>query len=78
MVLARKKEFVGVVTFYRTIGKDDFIYDDIFILDLLKDHLAFRLYQQKKSGNLTGEKLSVSAAAENTDLQGEKRPYSGF
>ena len=68
MVLARKKEFVGVVTFYRTIGKDDFIYDDIFILDLLKDHLAFRLYQQKKSGNLTGEKLSVSAAAEKYGL----------
>lgn len=68
MVLARKKEFVGVVTFYRTIGKDDFIYDDIFILDLLKDHLAFRLYQQKKSGNLTGEKLSVSAAMEKYGL----------
>ncbi|MCR5025115.1 MAG: helix-turn-helix transcriptional regulator, partial [Lachnospiraceae bacterium] len=68
MVLARKKEFVGVVTFYRTIGKDDFIYDDIFILDLLKDHLAFRLYQQKKSGNLTGEKLSVSAATEKYGL----------
>ena len=68
MVLARKKEFVGVVTFYRTIGKDDFIYDDIFILDLLKDHLAFRLYQQKKSGNLVSEKLSVSAATEKFGL----------
>lgn len=31
MVLARNKEFVGVVTFYRSIGKDDFLYDDIFI-----------------------------------------------
>ena len=62
MVMARKKEFVGVVTFYRTIGKDDFAYDDIFILDLLKDHLAYRLYQQKKSGNLVSEKLTVSAA----------------
>ncbi len=68
MVLARKKEFVGVVTFYRTIGKDDFIYDDIFILDLLKDHMAFRLYQQKKSGNLVSEKLSVSAATEKFGL----------
>ncbi|SDA72349.1 regulatory protein, luxR family [Lachnospiraceae bacterium G11] len=62
MVMARKKEFVGVVTFYRTIGKDDFAYDDIFILDLLKDHLAYRLYQQKKSGDLVSEKLTVSAA----------------
>ena len=64
MVLARKKEFVGVVTFYRTIGKDDFAYDDIFILDLLKDHLAYRLYQQKKSNDNTGKKLSVRAATE--------------
>ena len=68
MVLARKKEFVGVVTFYRTIGKDDFVYDDVFILDLLKDHLAYRLYQQKKSNDHTGEKLSVRAAAEMYDL----------
>ncbi len=68
MVLARKKEFVGVVTFYRTIGKDDFVYDDIFILDLLKDHLAFRLYQQKKSGDLMGEKMSVAAATEKFGL----------
>ena len=68
MVLARKKEFVGVITFYRTIGKDDFVYDDIFILDLLKDHLAFRLYQQKKSGNLISEKLSVAGATEKYGL----------
>ena len=68
MVLARKKEFVGVVTFYRTIGKDDFAYDDIFILDLLKDHLAYRLYQQKKSNDHTGEKLSVRAASEKYNL----------
>jgi len=68
MVLARKKEFVGVITFYRTIGKDDFAYDDIFILDLLKDHLAYRLYQQKKSGDLISEKLSVTAAVEKFGL----------
>ena len=68
MVLARKKEFVGVVTFYRTIGKDDFVYDDIFILDLLKDHLAYRLYQQKKSSDHRGEKLSVRAASEKYNL----------
>lgn len=68
MVLARKKEFVGVISFYRTIGKDDFTYDDIFILDLLKDHLAFRLYQQKKSGDLISQKLTVAAATEKFAL----------
>ncbi len=68
MILARNKQFVGVVTFYRTIGKDDFQYDDIFLLDMLKDHLAFRLEQQKKNGELLEGKLTVSAAAEKYEL----------
>lgn len=68
MVLARKKEFVGIATFYRTIGREDFSYDDIFVLNLLKDHLAFRLYQQKKSGDLLSQKLTVSAATEKFGL----------
>lgn len=68
MVLARDKEFVGCITFYRTIGKDDFKYDDIFILDLLKDHLAYRLYRHKKSGDRLGEKLTVTAAVEKYSL----------
>ncbi|MCR5055186.1 MAG: hypothetical protein K6A69_10125 [Lachnospiraceae bacterium] len=40
MVVAKKKTFLGAITFYRTIGKEDFRYDDIFVLDLLKDHQA--------------------------------------
>lgn len=68
MIMAREKEFVGCVTFYRTIGKDDFQYDDIFILDLLKDHLAYRLYKHKKSGECPGGKLSVTAAVEKYGL----------
>lgn len=68
MILARNKEFVGVITFYRTIGKDDFSYDDIFILDLLKDHLAYRLYRHKKVEDTVGGKLSVTAAAEKYSL----------
>jgi len=68
MVLARNKEFVGVITFYRSIGKDDFAYDDIFILDLLKDHLAFRLYNQKRKGAIINEKLSVAATTDKYGL----------
>lgn len=68
MILAREKEFVGCITFYRTIGKDDFEYDDIFILDILKEHLAYRLYKQKKSGDSPGGKLTVAAASEKYAL----------
>ena len=45
-----------------------YAYDDIFILDLLKDHLAYRLYQHKKSGDLLGDKLTVTAAVEKYNL----------
>lgn len=68
MVLARNKEFVGVVTFYRTIGKDNFEYDDIFVLDVLKEHLAYRLYQYKKNGNLLEDKITAGEAVEKYDL----------
>lgn len=27
-------------------GKPDFEYDDIFVLDMIKDHLAFRVYDE--------------------------------
>lgn len=63
-VIARHKKFLGVITFYRCIGKEDFRYDDIFVLDILKDHLAYRLEQQKKRQNEPGNKLTVTEAVE--------------
>lgn len=68
MVLAMNKEFLGVITFYRTIGKENFQYDDIFILDMLKDHLSYRLYEDKKEEKRDEEKLSILEAAEKFQL----------
>lgn len=62
IVIARHKKFLGAATFYRTIGKEDFHYDDIFVLDMLKDHLAYRLEQYYKSGDRGVKKLTVTAA----------------
>ena len=62
MVLARHKKFLGTITFYRTIGKENFHYDDIFVLDLLKDHLAYRLEQFFKSKEMGNEKYTVKEA----------------
>ncbi len=67
LVLAGHEKFLGAVTFYRTIGKEDFQYDDIFILDLLKDHLAYRLEQFYKTGEVS-EKITVSEAVARYDL----------
>ncbi len=68
IVIARHKKFLGAVTFYRTIGKEDFQYDDIFVLDILKDHLAYRLEQYYKTGERGTQKLTVTAAVEEYGL----------
>lgn len=41
-----EEQFMGVLSFFRTKGKPDFEYDDIFVLDMIKDHLAFRVYDE--------------------------------
>lgn len=78
MVIARDKKFLGVVTFYRNIGKDDFRYDDIFILDLLKDHMAYRLSTARSGRNGVEEKLTVSEAAEEFDLTRQEHTILRF
>ena len=67
MILGRNKRFLGVISFYRTIGKGDFQYDDIFLLDMLKDHLAYRLDLEVKRA-AGEEKISVEEAAGLYDL----------
>lgn len=68
IVVAKNKQFLGAITLYRTIGKEDFQYEDIFVLDLLKDHLAYRM--EKYLSNCDGGvgKLTVVETAEKYDL----------
>ncbi len=68
MVIARNKKFLGAITFYRTIGKENFHYDDIFVLDMLKEHLAFRLEQYTKFNDTGMSKHTVSEAIVKFDL----------
>ena len=60
MILAREKQFLGVITLYRTIGKENFQYDDVFLLDMLKDHLSFRMFNEKAKGDKIHCKLSIT------------------
>ncbi|MDD3368795.1 MAG: helix-turn-helix transcriptional regulator [Lachnospiraceae bacterium] len=68
MILGRNKKFLGVVTLYRTIGKDNFRYDDVFVLDMLKDHLAYRLYTERSERSANRDKISVTEATDRYDL----------
>lgn len=68
IILGYHKEFLGVITLYRTIGKDNFVYDDVFVMDMLKDHIAFRLYQDKYRQTVISSGMSISEAANKYDL----------
>lgn len=68
MVIAKDHHFLGVITFYRSIGKENFHYDDIFILDMLKNHLAFQLEKHHIFGEDEQEKLTVTQAVEKYNL----------
>lgn len=68
MILAKDKRFLGVITFYRTIRKENFKYEDIFVLDILKEHLAYRLEKYFKNGGEENDKLTVTAAVRQYGL----------
>jgi DNA-binding CsgD family transcriptional regulator len=69
MIFGREGRFLGVATFYRLIGKRDFTHDDVFIADMIKDHMSYRI--MKESGK-TG-KLTVSKAAEKFSLTAQEK-----
>lgn len=68
IILAKDKHFLGVATLYRSIGKDNFEYDDIFLVDMLRDHLSFRLSQERKNRLENPHKWTIVEAAEEFQL----------
>lgn len=44
--IAFHDSFLGIISLYRTKLDGDFTNEDLFILDLLKEHLSLRLHQQ--------------------------------
>ncbi|MPN46219.1 hypothetical protein SDC9_193802 [bioreactor metagenome] len=57
-----------MLTFYRTVGKGNFDYDDIFLMDMLKNHLSLRLSWDRDNYDITHEKLTVSKASDKFAL----------
>ena len=62
MVLCYEERLLGEVTLYRKQGKSDFHYDDVFLLDMLKEHLSYRLDREWKDRGLDGGKMTIKAA----------------
>lgn len=63
LVISHNSKFLGVLAFYRKIGSPNFEYEDIFILEMLKDHLDFRLYQSLVMEEISKDKVSIAECA---------------
>jgi DNA-binding CsgD family transcriptional regulator len=46
--IVHNEVFLGIVSLYRAKDKEDFSERDLFVLDMIKDHLAFRLFKESK------------------------------
>ena len=78
MIFGRNKSFLGVVTLYRTIGKEDFTYEDVFLMDMLKDHMAYRLYQERTHQMTNREKLTMTEAVQKYNLTKREQTILGL
>lgn len=65
-----QEKFLGVLSFFRKKGAEDFVYDDIFVLDMIKDHLAYRL--QEEQNRMKDKKHSVEECVEKYLLSGKE------
>lgn len=68
LILSMNKKLLGVVTFYRTLGKENFQYEDIFILDMLKEHLSYRMSRDMLRSEIREEKLTIKETVEKYQL----------
>ena len=51
MNIVFREDVVGQITFYRRKGSGDFTKRELFIMDQLQKHLAYRLYYEAKKGD---------------------------
>ena len=64
LILGHNERFLGVITFYRNKEKEDFKYADVFKLQIIKDHLAYRMYKEQEKATKYGDKVSIQDAIE--------------
>ncbi len=66
------------VSFFRKQGKPDFVYDDIFLLDMFKEHLALRTAHYYEDKARQREKLSVHECEERFRLTARETTILGL
>lgn len=68
LIIANNNHFLGVLSLFREKGKPDFQYDDIFILEMLKEHLEHRLYKNYEWKKNADNKLTIPQSTITFDL----------
>lgn len=61
--------FLGMIALYRSKNGEDFSEKDLFILDTVKDHLAFRLFKESKA------ELSATPIKKDLNLSGYSEQF---
>lgn len=68
MVISYNKRFLGVVSFFRKKGDANFEYEDMFVLEMLKDHLEYRLFRDICMKNHKDDKMTVAECVVKYEL----------
>lgn len=68
MFLAKDNQMLGSISLFRAIGKDNFVYDDIIMLDFLKEHLSYRLSEFQRKAKEFENKITISEAVQQYEL----------
>lgn len=65
--IAYHDSFLGIISLYRTKQDGDFTDNDLFIMDLIKEHLALRLHQHILSSQIGTSALKGKTHYDTTD-----------
>ncbi|OUM20130.1 hypothetical protein CBW42_08700 [Butyricicoccus porcorum] len=66
------------ISFYRRRGQPDFLYDDVFLLDMFKEHLALRTARYYEDRARQHEKLSIHECEERFHLTARETTILGL
>ncbi len=69
---------LGKISFYRKAGQPDFVYDDVFLLDMVKEHLALRTARCYQEHVRQHEKLSIHECEEKFRLTARETTILGL
>ncbi len=66
------------ISFYRKLGESDFLYDDVFLLDMFKEHLSLRIARYYEERTRQHEKLSIPECEQRYRLTARETTILGM